>query len=122
MNSYLCGKVTAGSRVTIIGIFSIFQEKSKVFFNRVRPRNRLISILKRAEGAVAVRRPYIRVVGMDSEHQSGSRGVVTFTDSEEEALLALSRRPDIYETFTGSIAPSIFGNEGTAPCIFASKP
>jgi len=52
------------------------------------------------------------VVGLDSEHQSGARGTVTFTDREEEDLLNLSRRPDIYDVFTGSIAPSIFGNDG----------
>jgi DNA replication licensing factor MCM5 len=69
-------------------------------------------ILQRNEGAVAVRKPYIRVVGMDSEHQSGARGAVSFSDREEEDLLTLSRRADIYEVFTGSIAPSIFGNDG----------
>ena len=36
----------------------------------------------------------------------------TFTPEEEEEFSAMSRSPDFYERFAGSIAPSIFGNVG----------
>jgi DNA replicative helicase MCM subunit Mcm2 (Cdc46/Mcm family) len=36
-----------------------------------------------------------------------------FTNIEEEEYIQLSRRPDVYELFAQSIAPSIYGNSGT---------
>ena len=40
----------------------------------------------------------------------------TFTPEEEEAFLALSRDPNVYERIVQSIAPSIYGSESVFSC------
>ena len=40
----------------------------------------------------------------------------TFTPEEEEAFLALSRDPNVYERIVQSIAPSIYGSESVLSC------
>ena len=60
-----------------------------------------------------MRSPYLRVIGMETDAEGGGRGGKrTFTPAEETQMLELSRRPDIYERFAASIAPSIFGFNG----------
>jgi len=60
-----------------------------------------------------VRSPYLRVIGMETDAEGGGRGGKrTFTPAEEAQMVELSRRPDIYERFAASIAPSIFGFNG----------
>jgi len=46
---------------------------------------------------------------MDQDGQ----GLATFTHSEEEEIISMSRRSNLYRDFTNSIAPSIYGNHGT---------
>lgn len=40
------------------------------------------------------------------------QGTATFTHTEEEEIIAMSRRPNFHKIFTSSIAPSIYGNHG----------
>jgi DNA replication licensing factor MCM5 len=54
---------------------------------------------------------------MEVDLDATSRGKRTFTPAEETRFIELSRRPDIYKVFASSIAPSIFGNDGTIPYI-----
>ncbi|ANB12391.1 MCM DNA helicase complex subunit MCM5 [Sugiyamaella lignohabitans] len=90
---YLTNRIIPGTRCTINGIYSIYQNKVK------------------GQSAVAIRNPYVRVVGIqtdlerDIDHSSS-----VFTEEEEEEFLALSRTPDLYEKFSQSIAPSIYGS------------
>ncbi|KAK9450358.1 MCM2/3/5 family-domain-containing protein [Limtongia smithiae] len=92
---YLTNKVVPGSRCTIMGIYSIYQSKAAT----------------RGTGkAVAIRNPYIRVVGIQVELDHNHEASMSFTDEEEEEFLALSRHPRLHEIFSNSIAPSIFGN------------
>lgn len=92
---YLTNQVVPGSRCTIMGIYSIYQSKAA----------------SRGTGkAVAIRNPYVRVVGLQVEHDHNSKAAASFTDEEEEEFLALSRHPRLYEIFANSIAPSIYGN------------
>ncbi|KAK7206851.1 DNA replication licensing factor mcm5 [Myxozyma melibiosi] len=92
---YLTNQVVPGSRCTIMGIYSIYQSKAA----------------SRGTGkAVAIRNPYVRVVGLQIEHDHHSKAAASFTDEEEEEFLALSRHPRLYEVFANSIAPSIYGN------------
>ena len=73
--------------------------------------------------AVAVRNPYLRVVGMETDAEGAGRsGKRSFTPSEEAAMHELSRRPDIYERFARSIAPSIFGFDGASSKMFPAAP
>lgn len=61
---------------------------------------------------MAVRTPYIRVVGLQVDQHNNGRGKPVFTDAEEEEYIRMARQPNLYETFASSIAPSIFGNAG----------
>ncbi|GAA5999161.1 MCM DNA helicase complex subunit MCM5 [Rhodotorula paludigena] len=91
---YLTGKVVPGSRVIATGIYSTFQAGKS-----------------RRDTPVALRTPYLRVLGLevDREGASGS-GVRSFTAEEEEEFEKMGKQSDIYEKFARSIAPSIFGN------------
>jgi DNA replication licensing factor MCM5 len=91
---YLTNKVVPGSRCTVMGVFSIYQSKGA----------------KGASAAVALRNPYIRAVGIQTDVDHTMKGLATFTEEEEQEFLDMSRRPDLYEVFAKCIAPSIYGN------------
>lgn len=92
---YLANRVVPGTRCTIMGVFSIYQQKGN----------------KRSQNAaVAIRNPYIRAVGIHAEVDHTTKGNAVFTEEEEQEFLEMSRRPDLYETFAKCIAPSIFGS------------
>ncbi|KAG4256514.1 minichromosome maintenance protein 5 [Fusarium proliferatum] len=79
---YLTNRVVPGSRCTVMGIFSIYQNKaSKNSSNG---------------GAVAIRTPYLRAVGIQSDIDQAAKGNATFSEEEEQEFLELSRRSDIY--------------------------
>lgn len=86
----LTNRVKPGSRVTITGIYSIYQQK------------------KVKSAAVAIRNAYIRVLGINSENDNENTNI--FSPEEEEEFIKMSRDPQIYEKFSNAIAPSIFGN------------
>ncbi|KAJ2351696.1 minichromosome maintenance protein 5 [Coemansia erecta] len=90
----LTNRVFPGSRVTITGIFTVYQSKNM-----------------KGTNAVAIRQPYLRVVGIDINKSGNSFTKRVFTPEEEQEFVALSRTPDIYQKFANSIAPSIYGNE-----------
>lgn len=91
---YLTNRVTPGTRCTILGIYSIFQNKKG----------------NKTDGAVAVRNPYVRVVGLSIDAAGNTKNRPTFTAEEEEEFLELSRRQDFYQVFSRSIGPSIYGH------------
>ncbi|KAI9017520.1 MCM2/3/5 family-domain-containing protein [Gaertneriomyces semiglobifer] len=91
---FLTNKVVPGTRVTITGIFSIFSMGRD----------------KRSGAAIAVRAPYLRVVGMQVDMDANGRGMRSFTEAEEEEFLNMSRRENLYEDFALNIAPSIYGH------------
>ncbi|CDR43656.1 CYFA0S12e02916g1_1 [Cyberlindnera fabianii] len=96
---YLTNKVIPGTRCTITGIYSTFQSKMK------------------GPSSVAIRNPYVKVIGIETDVDHNAAGNVIFTEEEEEEFLELSRRPDLYEAFAKSIAPSIYGNEDIKKAI-----
>lgn len=64
---------------------------------------------------MAIRAPYLRVIGIHANTGAeGSVGVeqMGLTDAEVERYEAMARNEAFYDTFTQSIAPSIYGNEG----------
>lgn len=97
---YLTNKVVPGTRVTLIGIYSIFQLKASKSDN--------------STNAIAIRNPYLKILGLESDVDSINS---TFTEEEEEQFLKLSRTPDLYNVFSNSIAPSIFGNSDIKKAI-----
>ncbi|GAA5825438.1 hypothetical protein JCM11251_006983 [Rhodosporidiobolus azoricus] len=91
---YLTGKVVPGSRVIATGIYSTFQSGKS-----------------RRDTPVALRTPYLRVLGLEVDQDgAGGFGARNFTAEEEEEFEKMAKQPDIYEKFARSIAPSIFGN------------
>ncbi|KAK9454462.1 MCM2/3/5 family-domain-containing protein [Dipodascopsis uninucleata] len=99
---YLTNNVVPGSRCTIVGIYSIYQSKASI---------------KGSGSAVAIRNPYIRVVGIQVDMDHTSKMGASFTEEEEEEFIALSRHPRLYEIFANSIAPSIYGNNDIKKAI-----
>jgi DNA replication licensing factor MCM5 len=76
-----------------MGIFSIYQAKGG-----------------KKEAAVAIRNPYLRAVGLNTDMDQTAKGNSVFSEEEEQEFLELSRRPDLYDALARSIAPSIYGN------------
>ncbi|GKZ26231.1 minichromosome maintenance protein 5 [Aspergillus brasiliensis] len=91
---YLANRVVPGSRCTVMGIFSIYQSNKG----------------GKKDGAVAIRNPYLRAVGISSDLDHTAKGSAIFSEEEEQEFLELSRRPDLYEALAKSVAPSIYGN------------
>ncbi|KAF2455444.1 MCM2/3/5 family-domain-containing protein [Lineolata rhizophorae] len=101
-DKYLTNKVVPGTRCTIMGIFSIYQAKGS----------------KNSQaGAVAIRNPYVKAVGIQSDVDHTMKGNAFFSEEEEQEFLELSRRPDLYEVFANCIAPSIYGNQDIKKAI-----
>lgn len=100
---YLTNRVVPGSRCTITGIFSIYQNKQ--------------SKGSSTTSAVAIRTPYLRAVGIHSDVDTTAKGNAIFSEEEEQEFLEISRRPDLYEVFANCIAPSIYGNQDIKKAI-----
>ncbi|RWA11488.1 hypothetical protein EKO27_g3601 [Xylaria grammica] len=100
---YLTNRVVPGSRCTIMGIFSIYQSKG--------------SKNSSTGGAVAIRTPYLRTVGIQTDVDSTAKGNAVFSEEEEQEFLELSRRPDLYNVMADCIAPSIYGNRDIKKAI-----
>ncbi|KAK4227102.1 MCM2/3/5 family-domain-containing protein [Podospora fimiseda] len=98
---YLTNRVVPGSRCTVMGIFSIYQNKGS----------------KSTSGAVAIRTPYLRAVGIQTDIDQTAKGQSVFSEEEEQEFLELSRRPDLYNIMTDCIAPSIYGNRDIKKAI-----
>lgn len=96
---YLTNRVVPGSRCTITGIFSIYQNKSSTKGGS-----------GNTGGAIAIRTPYLRAVGIQTDIDQTAKGSAIYTEEEEQEFLELSRRPDLYNVMTDCIAPSIYGN------------
>ncbi|GAB7347049.1 hypothetical protein MBLNU459_g3189t1 [Dothideomycetes sp. NU459] len=97
---YLTNRVVPGSRCTVMGVFSTYQSKNKG-----------------SGAAVAIRTPYLRAVGIQTDVDHTAKGGAHFTEEEEQEFLEMSRRPDIYERFAECIAPSIYGNKDIKKAI-----
>lgn len=93
---YLANRVVPGSRCVVMGVFSIYNSQKN----------------GKTGGAVAIRNPYLRAVGIqtDLSHDAAGGSGMTFTEEEEQEFLEMSRRPDLYSLFASCIAPSIYGN------------
>ncbi|TQV93561.1 hypothetical protein V2A60_010041 [Cordyceps javanica] len=99
---YLTNRVVPGSRCTVMGIFSIYQNKG--------------SKNSATGGAVAIRTPYLRAVGIQTSSDQ-LKGYTNYTEEEEQEFLEMSRRPDIYNVMAECIAPSIYGNKDIKKAI-----
>lgn len=93
----LCSRVVPGSRIIATGIYSTFNNSRNA-----------------GKSSIALRQPYLRVVGLeiDSEGAGGRGSQRLFSAKEEDEFSRMARTPDLFEKFSKSIAPSIFGNQG----------
>lgn len=92
----LVGTVSPGTRVTVVGVYTIQSGKDAGG--------------KDSKGAVAIRQPFFRVVGMQQEEDS-SRQAPQFDMAEVETFKAFARKPNTQERVFAMIAPQIFGSE-----------
>lgn len=100
---YLTNRVVPGSRCTVTGIFSIYQSKG--------------SKNSSTGSAVAIRTPYLRAAGIQTDLDQTAKGASIFSEEEEQEFLELSRRDDLYNVLTDCIAPSIYGNRDIKKAI-----
>jgi len=103
----LCEKTVPGNRVTVLGIYTIKTAKAGKG--------------KRGGGggAIGVRQPYLRVLGIQVETEGPGRasGFQTYTAEEEEQFRRLAAKPNVADLVSKSIAPSIFGSEDIKRCV-----
>lgn len=96
----LCGAVSPGTRVTAVGILSVFQSHDRS--------------AKKGNGAaaVAVRQPYLRIVGFQEDVLNGDTArKPTFSVEEEAAFREFASTPGADEQIFSRIAPQIFGHD-----------
>ena len=62
---------------------------------------------------MALRTPYLRVLGLEIDTDGRGRGARNFTAEEEEEFGEMARGDGFYQRFSSSIAPSIFGSAGS---------
>jgi DNA replication licensing factor MCM5 len=91
---YLTNRVVPGSRCTVMGVFSIYQKDKGS---------------GKKDSAVALRQPYLRAVGIQTDVDHSAQGA-SFSDEEIQEFEEMSRLPDLYDRFARCIAPSIYGN------------
>ena len=98
VDRHLVDRASPGNRVLVTAIMSVMTSASG----------------KAGRGAVAVRTPYLQVLGIrhgfEQRSQEG-QSLSQFTPAEEEQFVQMSRDPELYTQICRSIAPSIFGSE-----------
>lgn len=67
-------------------------------------------VLLQKAGAIALRTPYLRILGLELDNDKTGGSKRSFTPEEEDEFAAMARSNGFYERFAESIAPSIFGN------------
>lgn len=113
---YLTDIVSPGVRVDVIGIYSVSGAAAP---GVGRGNNRMQS---GSSLSISARAPYLRVLGMKVQEgagYSGSRNAVSFGFEEEEAMLRISRTPNLVDIVSRSIAPEIFGHADIKKAIAA---
>ncbi|XP_005738175.1 DNA replication licensing factor MCM5 [Pundamilia nyererei] len=103
---YLCDRVVPGNRVTIMGIYSI----KKMAAPKAKGKERGVG--------VGIRASYLRVVGIQVDTEGAGRGATgSVSPQEEEELRALAASPNVYNSLSQSIAPSIYGSDDVKKAI-----
>lgn len=88
-----------GSRCMCVGVYSIYQSKG------------------RTPGAVAIRSPYMRIIGFEITSGQQARENVWFDAEEIQEFRRMSQLPNFFERFANSIAPTIIGHEEVKKAI-----
>nr|XP_043621263.1 DNA replication licensing factor MCM5 [Erigeron canadensis] len=101
VDRHLVQTIVPGTRLTIMGIYSIFQAAKSSTSHK---------------GAVAVRQPYIRVVGIEETNEA-TRGPASFSTEEIEEFKKFASEGNVYENICSKVAPSIFGHENVKKAV-----
>ncbi|XP_022143029.1 DNA replication licensing factor MCM5 [Momordica charantia] len=102
VDRHLVQTIVPGTRLTIMGIYSIYQAANSSASHK---------------GAVAIRQPYIRVVGIEESNEANSRGPASFTTEDIEEFKKFAAEPDVYKSICSKIAPSIFGHDDVKKAV-----
>lgn len=89
----LVDRVSPGTRVAVMGVYSIFNSKRMG-----------------KGGGANVRQPYLRIVGLRALTDGTGRTNMTFAPEEADRFDALARDPHIYDRMWQSVCPSISGD------------
>ncbi|KAL8037391.1 hypothetical protein ABFX02_11G036700 [Erythranthe guttata] len=103
IDRHLVQTIVPGQRLTIMGIYSIFQAAN--------------SSTSSHRGAVAVRQPYIRVVGLEETTEANTRGPTNLTRDEIEEFKKFASDSNAYQQICSKIAPSIFGHSDVKKAV-----
>lgn len=95
----LTNQVVPGTRCHIVGIYLIYQSKVK------------------GANLVAIRNPYIKVLGIQKELAGSNSELFQFSEEEEQEFINMARQPDFYNLFALLIAPLIYGNQDIKKAI-----
>lgn len=87
----LDSQVSPGTRVSVLGIASLYSNSRNV-------------------GAGATRSMYVKVMGVEVESEGAGRANTLFTPEEEQTFLEMAANPNMYDLLVSSIAPSISGD------------
>uniref|UniRef100_A0A0E0CSL0 DNA replication licensing factor MCM5 n=1 Tax=Oryza meridionalis TaxID=40149 RepID=A0A0E0CSL0_9ORYZ len=99
VDRHLVQTIVPGTRLTVIGIYSVYQASAN------------------QKGAVGVKQPYIRVVGLEQSRDANSNGPSNFTLDEEMEFKEFAQRPDAYTKICSMIGPSIYGHSDVKKAI-----
>uniref|UniRef100_A0A0D9VM69 DNA replication licensing factor MCM5 n=1 Tax=Leersia perrieri TaxID=77586 RepID=A0A0D9VM69_9ORYZ len=99
VDRHLVQTIVPGTRLTVIGIYSVYQTSAN------------------QKGAVGVKQPYIRVVGLEQSRDANSNGPSNFTLDEEMEFKEFAQRPDAYAKICSMIGPSIYGHSDVKKAI-----
>ena len=66
---------------------------------------------------MAIRHPYLRVLGINQDADAGDLISGKFRPEDEEEMRDLARSENLYQRVTNSIAPAIFGSEDIKKAI-----
>ena len=94
---YLVDTVSPGTRVSIIGVYSIFRKNNGRKQSGSRSTNE------------SVRTPYFKVLGLRVTAEGSGRAATIFTPEDEDKFQQLAKNSSIYENVWKSICPSISG-------------
>ncbi|KAJ9517956.1 hypothetical protein QJQ45_004274 [Haematococcus lacustris] len=92
VDRHLVGRITPGTRINVVGIYSTFKAKAM------------------DRGPAALQQPYIRVVALQEE-AGDSHSRFNFSQSEIAEFERFSKQERVHEVLFQQIAPNIFGAE-----------
>ncbi len=112
VDRYLVDRAQPGTRVTVIGVYTIPTGRGKDKSSKADLRCGTHALHVRFDIGIHIRTfrtPYLRVVGLQLNKGGPGRWHSLFTPAEEDEFVRLARRENIRDLIANSIAPAILG-------------